>query len=621
MGFCIFKTIGGLGDDDKKDEAVNASDIAILPLENIDFTQSELLGKWIFLQKSLRQDLKILVDGIMTLEEWAVLLKSLCDAYLLAGHGDGEAEDAAALQDVFESFRKAASKLKDAKFSFITIKKHLEAALKRKSNAYREHHLQAVRFCSMQPMRAIPSKVIALIGMQEGAFPRIETDTSMNLLYDNPLGDYCPSQSDFDRYLFLEALISARSYFLLSCQGYSQTDGKPQPPSLLITEFLSYIEKAFHYKARMIKHPFNFFDARYFTEGSEWKSYSPSAYRAANAFYHVERRQPHRFIPQFVISHEAGALSPHDMTIKLDDLASFARDPVKVFFNKKLGIYLEKEEQRELKKEEDFLLSNLDRWSLTKDAFKYPSDQIIQYADKQGLFPPGMFKKMAVDKIQADVNEIQSNLAQLGLDPEKFFDIELSDRCISPEKNSKGHWQVPSLKIKLANGKNMNIIGTLTYLSAKGMVVNDKKEKMLRYFPLSLVLECISKKYAMGISSDLIFAKCKTSRCLQLANPEDLLQKYLEYYLKGQQDASPLIPDWIPIILDKAPEAFNKKLNENLDPNAKNKKFYYEYLLWMAREGQNLDARQIYETWKPVAAELFSSVIPLKSKEEEHEEL
>lgn len=623
--FAFSRLLAGLTMTINKDAVGNAADIAILPLESIDFTQSELLGKWIFLLKLLRHDLKALVDGRMTLEEWSLYLRSLCDAYLKPNHDDGEVEDASALHDLFESIRKASTKLKDAKFSFITIKKHLEAALNRQSSTYREHRLQSVRFCSMLPMRAIPSKVIALIGMQEGAFPRIETDISLNLLRGNPLSDYCPSQSDFDRYLFLESLISARRYFMLSYRGYSQTDGKMQPPSLLITELLSYLKKAFDYNARVIKHPFYAFDAQYFIEGSELKSYTASSYRAAKAHYHVDRSPPHRFIPQFVVTNDASELPHHEMkgvtTIKLDELASFARDPIKVFFNKTLGIYLEKEEDRELKKEENFDLSKLEAWSLTKDALTCSSDHIIQYADKQGIFPPGMFKKIAIDKIETEINVIKSNMANLGVEPEKFFAIELSERCQFPVQDPKGHWQVPSLKARLSNGIEVNIVGTLSHVSPKGMVVNDEEsdKKRFKYFPLYLVFDCILKKYCLDIGNNLIFAKSKTSMCLRLENPDNLLQKYLEYYFKGHQNASPLIPDWIPSLLKKGPEEFSKKLNQDLDANNKFTRFFNPYPLWMVRGGSSFDGNEIYENWKPVAEQLFSCDIFNKSKEQEHE--
>ena len=47
---------------------------------------------------------------------------------------------------------------------------------------YREDHLQTVRFCSLMPLRSIPAKVIALLGMQEGAFPRSDHHSSLNFM-------------------------------------------------------------------------------------------------------------------------------------------------------------------------------------------------------------------------------------------------------------------------------------------------------------------------------------------------------------------------------------------------------------------------------------------------------
>ncbi|MFW9278408.1 hypothetical protein, partial [Glaesserella parasuis] len=66
-----------------------------------------------------------------------------------------------------------------------------------------------VNFCTLLPMRAIPFKVVCLLGMNEGEFPRQQTINSFDLMqYAPQKGDR--SRRDDDRYLFLEALLSAQ---------------------------------------------------------------------------------------------------------------------------------------------------------------------------------------------------------------------------------------------------------------------------------------------------------------------------------------------------------------------------------------------------------------------------
>src|SRR5262249_30280366 len=150
--------------------------------------------------------------------------------------------------------------LGDSLVPFITIKHQLEGLLNRKRVCYRESRIHAVRFCSMLPMRAIPAQVVVLMGMQEDAYPKQELPLSLNRMMGNKKVDYCPSQTDYDRSLFLETLLGARRYYLITYQGYSSQDGKEQPPSLLVTELLGYLDKAYlNYEKRpsecCVNHP------------------------------------------------------------------------------------------------------------------------------------------------------------------------------------------------------------------------------------------------------------------------------------------------------------------------------------------------------------------------------
>jgi exodeoxyribonuclease V gamma subunit len=70
--------------------------------------------------------------------------------------------------------------------------------------------------------------------MQEGAFPRVAHSSSLNLMLGQDFVHYCPSSTDLDRYLFLEALHSAQDYFLVSYQGYNYKETKEYQPSLVI---------------------------------------------------------------------------------------------------------------------------------------------------------------------------------------------------------------------------------------------------------------------------------------------------------------------------------------------------------------------------------------------------
>jgi exodeoxyribonuclease V gamma subunit len=67
----------------------------------------------------------------------------------------------------------------------------------------------AVTFATLMPMRAIPFRHVCLLGLNDGDYPRTRVPMDFDLMGR----DYRPgdrSRREDDRYLFLEALLSAR---------------------------------------------------------------------------------------------------------------------------------------------------------------------------------------------------------------------------------------------------------------------------------------------------------------------------------------------------------------------------------------------------------------------------
>lgn len=94
-----------------------------------------------------------------------------------------------------------------------------------------------VTFCSLIPMRSIPFKIVAIIGLSQEEFPKVTHYTDFNLMqYQRYPGDR--TRQHDDRYLFLEAIISAEKQLYLSYIGRSINDNTDLAPSLLIDELL-----------------------------------------------------------------------------------------------------------------------------------------------------------------------------------------------------------------------------------------------------------------------------------------------------------------------------------------------------------------------------------------------
>ena len=109
----------------------------------------------------------------------------------------------------------------------------------------RQFMVGQVTFCSMLPMRSIPFKIIAVLGLNDGQYPRQRQPLAFDLMSMTPakLGDR--SRRGDDRYLFLEAIISARQSLYLSYQGRNVSNNKKKEPSIVLQEFMDYLEHGY----------------------------------------------------------------------------------------------------------------------------------------------------------------------------------------------------------------------------------------------------------------------------------------------------------------------------------------------------------------------------------------
>lgn len=606
--------------DDENDSHLN---MPYPPLNACETSQGELLGRFIHLFQSLYSDLKPILEETLTLKEWTEYLKNLLEAYFsVSSSSDQEKDYYKTLLGQIDAFAKSSGTINEETFSFLSIKKHLEALLTKESVSYKETHLHAVKFCSLLPMRSIPAKIICLLGMQEEAFPRKDESLSLNLLREDPEADYYPSPIDFDRYLFLEALLSARQYLIITYIGHAKSLQNSSLPSLLVRELLSYLDQAFLIEGKkpsemcFFQHPFLSFDKSYFLKNSPISSYSQDLYRAAVAYYQSEKKEAHQFISSF-------QMSPVDIAaevcLNMKELTSFARDPVKFYFNRSLGIYLEKDEDRLIKDEEDFQVSHLQKALLAQKSFLGSFTSVISHAKKEGHLPQGPFKKINIEKIEDQFEEYRSNLALLEIKSGQFFDIEFDMNCEKPTQVKSG-WKVPALMIPRENGTLVRIVGSLPNVTQKGLIAFAKEEasETIKLWPRMLVFSSLLNSQQLPISNQLVFAKSGKSRSLNFDNSIQRLGKYLDYYFMSAESPSPLIPDWVPQLLCLNSAEFSEKISKLRE--SKKSPQYYEYLKWLD-QGSIQSWQTIAENWQEMAHQLFADLIfdwfpKLKKKED-----
>tara|TARA_Y100001978_G_scaffold102487_1_gene91724 strand:- start:7675 stop:11004 length:3330 start_codon:yes stop_codon:yes gene_type:complete len=117
----------------------------------------------------------------------------------------------------------------------------LEEALSAESGRF-GHRSGALTISALEPMRAIPHRVIVLMGLDASSFPRHQERAGFHLLeLQRRLGD--PSSTDQDRYVLLEALLSARQHLLISWSSRDERRGEELPPCPPVQQWLSLLSE------------------------------------------------------------------------------------------------------------------------------------------------------------------------------------------------------------------------------------------------------------------------------------------------------------------------------------------------------------------------------------------
>ncbi|QEM83118.1 exodeoxyribonuclease V subunit gamma [Halomonas binhaiensis] len=220
----------------------------------------------------------------------------------------------------------------------------------------------AVNVATLMPMRAIPFRHVWLLGMNDGDYPRTQIPQDFDLMGQ----DYRPgdrSRREDDRYLFLEALLSARERLSISWVGRSIHDNSECPPSVLVSQLRDHLARGWQLDESdengstallehlTTEHPLTPFSPHYFMGQPHLFSYAH------------EWRQVH---DRDALTDQVIAPLPAweaNAPLTLARLSRLLDDPVATFFNQRLGVRLALPESGRLD-QEPFALNGLDRWQL-----------------------------------------------------------------------------------------------------------------------------------------------------------------------------------------------------------------------------------------------------------------
>ncbi len=430
-----------------------------LPLDAVQGMTAVLAGNLASFIDDAEQLLTEL-DVSRTIDQWTAFTGQLLERFFLP---ESE-EDEAALGLVRDTVAQLYEQLHDAGFAqplsrsvFISYLNE-RLTLQRSSQRFLAGQ---VNFCTLMPMRSIPFKVVCLLGMNDGAYPRSIAPAGFDLIARHSRrGDR--SRRVDDRYLFLEALLSAQDTLYISFVGRRIQDNSERIPSVLVTELLNYCEQGFGLTPKQLinEHPLQPFSRRNFlsnTSGSFIREWLPAAARHSDP--------PGSFVNKPLPDQEG--VNPGE--VELAELLRFYANPCRYFFNRRLKVYFSSQDLT-LEETETFALDALANYQLKNQLLaalidQEEPDQLNQRLQSTGELPHRAFGQLLLDEqiavLQPLADILRPQLATATADREVNLTIsypELPEGKVQLTGWLKGFCQVGLLRYRPASFKGKDLI-------------------------------------------------------------------------------------------------------------------------------------------------------------------
>ncbi|HWG93940.1 MAG TPA: exodeoxyribonuclease V subunit gamma [Mycobacteriales bacterium] len=254
--------------------------------------------------------------------------------------------------------------------------------------------------CTLTPMRSVPHRVVCLLGLDDGAFPRHGAPDSDDLLAREPrLGERDPRSED--RQLLLDALSAAGEHLVVTYEGADVRTGAALPPAVPLGELLDALDAtATAPDGRpvrehvVVRHPLQPFDPRCFTEAVSFDAVAAAGARAAAG----ERVPAPPLVPRAL---PAPAPEPD---VALGRLVALLQHPARGFLRQRLDVApaAREEEPRDAL---PVALDDLERWAVAERVLDArlrgdPPEQVRAAELARGALPPGRLGEAALDRAE-----------------------------------------------------------------------------------------------------------------------------------------------------------------------------------------------------------------------------
>lgn len=403
-----------------------------LPTGNTEGEIAQLLGRFTqALETIAAHTLPLALP--MTMSQWDNALTQLADMLLEKHEHTGR--DAQVLRNAIDSLRQQIDTCGNTLIPLAVIETALNESLNQLHNA-ENFTSGAITFCALKPMRAIPAKIVCMLGLNDDSFPRPNRPLSFDLMELSPQPGDQAARTD-DRFLFLESLLSARDKLYLSHIGFNEQNGKSRPSSPLIADLLSYLDQYYRFEhnaesrppSSLIKqhHRLHGYHRHYF-DNTLPRSFSPAELHTAQALYtqQAETTTAANEIPTLNIT-------PETHQLQLSELAHFFINPAQYFLRHTLNTHLQRP-GKPLENHETLYLNGRARYEAINTLLSTPLSPEAQHSTLAELdtLPAGNLGQAAFTQYTQEAQEFSQRINAI---TEGFTqtDLKLYANCLDYE--------------------------------------------------------------------------------------------------------------------------------------------------------------------------------------------
>ena len=389
-----------------------------LPLDDVDSSDVDLVGRLTELVVRIRRFVDVAAER-RSLSEWASYGRTVIEGLTATTPADSWQVSHAYAQlsrltdAAGDTARDAVGDIDETLLGLAEVRALLADSFRGRASRA-NFRTGTLTIATLHPMRSIPHRVVCLLGVDDGLFPRRSRPLGDDLLaLDEWIGD--PDPRSEDRQLLLDAIMAAEDHLVIIYGGADPRSGAERPPAVPIGELLDALDRTVsapddrpvreHLTTR---HPLQPFEAEQLrsTQRTDGRSVSTAtALRGALAAGQPQQPAPAAF--------GTGPLRPADIgdVIALPDLVRFFGHPARTLLRVRANLTVFSGDDGTAADQLPVALDGLERWEIGERLLQRhlqggDLDQLAAAEWRRGSLPPRSFGDVALSEVLSAVREV-----------------------------------------------------------------------------------------------------------------------------------------------------------------------------------------------------------------------